>query len=307
MNNIIFTRVSVFRNLKDYKFVPKLDKEKAQLIENELDKILNKNFHKVIVQNTDNSTLKYLYENDLISKNTKGVYLDKQNMLSVSLFEGEHINIRSNSIGFNKNSIQNALNLVNLLSTKINLAYNDEYGYLMSDLSKIGSGIKLECDLDLNSIVSIEKIEQVKHNVRNLGFNLKEKENTVFTLSTMCNLGFSESEIISEFEKMATKLQDLEMESAKMLLASKHDEVMDKVMRAEAILKSAYLMNVNELKTLLSILRTGLNLSIVKISEEQLTKLQQLAMSKNSAIATQSELIELADNIKNIFKGENNV
>lgn len=307
MNNFIFTRVSIFRNLKDYKFVPKLDKEKAQEIENMLDNVLAKNYVKTIISNTDETTLKYLYQNELASKNTKGVYLDKQNMLSVSLFEGEHILIRSNGFKYSPNAIQNALNLAKVLASKLNLAYNDEYGYLMSDISRLGSGIKLECDLDLNAINNIGKIEQVKQNVRKLGYILQEKEPNIYTLSTVCSLGFSETEIVNEFEKILARLLDLEMESAKLLLASNHDEVTDKIMRSPAILGSAYIMNSAELKTHLSIIRTGVSLNLIEFSDEKLDKIQQLVTNKNPEIAVQSESIALAKAVRDIVKGETNV
>ena len=32
MNNVVFTKVSIFRNLKDYKFVPKLEADKQNEI-----------------------------------------------------------------------------------------------------------------------------------------------------------------------------------------------------------------------------------------------------------------------------------
>ena len=94
------------------------------------------------------------------------------------------------------------------------------------------------------------------------------------------------------------------MESAKLLDVSKHDEVMDKVLRSSAILASAYLMSAEELKTHLSILRTGLNLGISNTNLEQLNRIQKLILNKNNEIVSQSEMVELAKNVKNILKGE---
>ena len=307
MNNFIFTRVSIFRNLKDYKFMPKLEKEKAQEIENAMDKILGDSYSKVVLDNADATTLKYLFENNLVSKNTKGVYLDKKNTLSIALFEGEHLYIRSTGYGYKPSAIKNALDLAKQLSTKLNLAYSDEFGFLMSNITHLGCGLKLECDLDLNAINNIGKIEQVMQNVKKLGYSLTEKEANIYTLSTVCNLGYSQTEIVNEFEKMIAKLLDLEMESAKMLLASKHDDVMDKIMRSPAILGSAYLMNMEELKTHLSIIRTGMNLNLIEFDAEKLNKIQQLVTNKNSEIAGQSELVELAKKVREIVKGEKDV
>ena len=41
MNSIIQTKISVFRNLKDYKFMPKLEQEKYAEIEQKVDDALS--------------------------------------------------------------------------------------------------------------------------------------------------------------------------------------------------------------------------------------------------------------------------
>ena len=68
MNNVIFTRVSFFRNLKDYKFLPKLDKEKAQEIENKVEESLGKSYHKVVLNVADANVINYLKESALIKQ-----------------------------------------------------------------------------------------------------------------------------------------------------------------------------------------------------------------------------------------------
>lgn len=304
MNNVLFTRINIFRNLKDYKFLPKLEKEKAQEIEDKVKQTIGTDFYKLNLSSAEVGVINYLKENALISKNSQIVFANKKNNVSVSLFEQEHILIRATSFGFSKNTIQLALNTANKLASKLSLAYNDDYGFLMSNLTNVGCGLMLECDLDLNAIVGINKIEQVKQNIRKLGFVLKEKEANIFTLFTTCNLGFSEKEIIDEFEKMVSKLQDLEVESAKMLDVSRHDEILDKIMRSQAIIGSAYLMSAEELKKHLSILRTGLNLGLNVIDCEVVNKIQQLVTNKNSEIVSQSELIKLAEQVRKIVKGE---
>ena len=191
------------------------------------------------------------------------------------------------------------------MADKISLSYSDQYGYLMSDISKVGAGIKLDCQICLPSIKELNKIDQIKQNIRQLGYVLKETNSpTIYQLSTICNLGYSEKEIFEEFDKMVQKLQDLEVESAKMLDVTNHDVILDRTMRSLAILNSCYLMTSEELKNLLINLRTGANLGMVNIDTKKLNQLQVLSNSNLSEFVSATETKELAEKVKNILKGE---
>lgn len=272
MINVISTKVSLFRNLKEYKFTHKLTEENRQEIANKVGKVL-------------------------------GDKIDAK----VVLFNGEHITFNKECLGFDKSIFETVLKISNLLKNKINLAYSDEYGYLTSDISKLGTGIKIESRISLSCLKEINKIEQVKSNVRKLRFDLRasEKEN-VYIISTICSLGYTENEIIEEFEKMLNRLQELEIESAKLLDVTNHDEIVDKVYRSLAICKSAYIMNYDELNLHLTNIRTGINLGIIDLNADTLKELQKLAIN-NSDIISKSELLILAKNARDLLKGDKNV
>ena len=304
MNNIISTKARVFRNLKDYKFVLKLSNEQKEEISEKLSKIFNK-FSLVSLSSADANVIKVLKNNNLISQNTNNVLLSKEENVSVNLFEEEHVTIVATSQGYDKTIFSKVKNLADELADKISLSYSDQYGYLMSDISKVGAGIKLDCQICLPSIKELNKIDQIKQNIRQLGYVLKETNSpTIYQLSTICNLGYSEKEIFEEFDKMVQKLQDLEVESAKMLDVTNHDVILDRTMRSLAILNSCYLMTSEELKNLLINLRTGANLGMVNIDTKKLNQLQVLSNSNLSEFVSATETKELAEKVKNILKGE---
>ncbi len=308
MNNVISTKVKIFRNVKDYKFVPKLEEQKKDEIIDKLSSALKGEMNLLNINTVDENIGKFLKSRGLISNAANpNFFLGKSNNCSITLFDDEHITITSLADGYDKSAFEVAQSLASLLSNKINLSYSDNYGYLMSDLSKIGAGVRIECVMDFNSIVALEKIEQVRQNVRKLGYSLaKTDDKNLFVLSTVCNLGFSESEIFSEFDKMVNKLQDLEIESAKMLDVSNHDELLDRALRSVAVLKSAYIMDYVELKSQISTLRTALNLGLIEISSKTLNELQNLTY-ENKEFISRSEAIGLAKNVQKILKGDKNV
>ncbi len=308
MNNVLSTNITIFRNIKDFKFEPKLNIENRQQIVQMLIEALKGKMSILNVAEVDAGIVKHLKNSGLLLPNTQNLFVANNDNISINLFNGEHISVVSSCVGFNKDVISKSLELTQFLSSKISFAFNDQFGYLMSDLNKIGCGIKLESDIMLSAITKINKIEQVKQNVAKLGYSLKEtKYPAVYKLSTRCNLGISEKKICEDFENTLIKLQELEIESVKMVDATNHDEMLDKSARSMAILKYSHLLTYEELYNILVNLRMGLNLGIVKMSFETLNELQKLITNKLNDIASQTEMKELAMKTKEILKGDINV
>lgn len=302
MNNVLSTKAKVFRNLKEYKFCNKLTQEKQQELLDKVVAITKKDFSLLDLNTCSETIYEWLKENGFETQNNK-ILIDKNQKILIDLFNGEHLTINGCEIGYDKQTILKTQQLANELADKINFAYLDDYGFLMSDINKIGTGLRLEADIDLGSIKNLLKIEQVKQNVKNLGYILNEKSGNTYTLKTGNNLGFTSSQIIDEFEKMLSKLQDLETESAKLIDASKHEEIIDKIERNFAILSSANLLDYQEFEAYLSTLRLSLNLNINKVSLKQIKQLQMLLNTKKD-IQSITETKNLAIKVKNILKGE---
>lgn len=308
MNNVISTRVSIFRNIKDFKFENKLTQDQKQQIIKMLEPALKGKMSYLNINSADAKVIKPLNDNVVILQNTTDLFVGKEENIAINLFKGEHISVVCADEGFNKNTIEKPLALINDIASKISFAYSDEYGYLMSDLAKIGAGLRIETNIMLSAIKSINKIEQVRQNVAKLNYSLNEtKFPGVYTLSTTCNLGVGEKQICQDFESTLTKLQELETESAKMLDVSNHDEILDKAFRSFALLKSAHMLNYDEVYNMLVNLRIGLNVGVVDLSLKTINKIQKLVTQKTTDYISPIEMIELAKRVKEILKGENNV
>ena len=308
MNNVLSSRAIVYRNLKDFKFVPKLTQNNMQEIVNVLEQHLKGKMGGLNLNQADGNVVKHLANNNLILSGTQSLFVSNKDNVSINLFNGEHLAIISSSTGFDRNLIMKASTYSQMLENKITFSFSDEFGYLTSDLNKIGSGLMIECEIMLSAITKINKIEQVRQNVAKLGYSLKEtKYPAVYILSTRCNLGISEKKVYEDFENTLTKLQELEIESVKMLDATNHYEMMDKASRSMAILNSSYLLTYDELYNIIVNLRMGLNLGIINIKVETLNKLQKLVTDKINELITPTEMRELCEKTKEILKGENNV
>lgn len=308
MNNVLSTRVTIFRNLKDYKFEPKLMPEKKQEIVDRLSLALKGKMSLLTLNQADVKVVSFLKSNDLVLGATQNLFVSKNKNLAINLFCGEHISIVSTCEGFKDEVINNACEISHDLHNKINFAFSDEFGYLMSDLNKIGSGIKIESNIMLSAIKTINKIEQLQQNISKLGYTLKEtKYPAIYTLSTRCNLGIGEKKLFEDFKNTLSKIQDLEIESVKMLDVTNHDELLDKVNRSVAIINSAHLLSYDELYNLIVNIRMGVNAGLIDFKVETINRLQKLISGKQNDLVSQSELKALAEKTKEILKGEENV
>lgn len=301
MNNVILTKASVVRNIKDQKFVCKLSAEKRKIIADLADQNLQ-DLGYANYQNLSENVKQNLFESGLILNDLENTYISKNNV-AVSLFEGEHFTLKAACVGYDESILKRIKDCAKALDNKISFAYTDKYGYLTSDISRLGCGLKLESYIDLSSICALGKINQVVQNIRHLGYNLQQYDKEIYVLSTTCNLGYTETEIFENFGKMLDELQKLETESAQFLASTSKDEIMDKSFRSLGILSSAYLMSCDELISHLGTLRLAKNLNFVDLDLEKINKLSLLSLG-NKEFVSQSELVALAERVRKIIKGE---
>ncbi len=297
MNNVISIKTIISRNVKDYKFCNKLTKDKANEII-ELIKNAMPNFKEI-----SEDDKRDLISKDLIINPEKIVLYSKKDQIAITFFEGEHISIVSTASKFSENSFKSIKIVSKELNNKINFLYNDQYGYLMSDVSKLGSGIHLECEISLPSINSLGKINQLASNIKRLGYSLKTTEfKDVFVVSTKCNLGMKEQEIYSDFEKVIANIESIENESLAVIKLDSIDELIDQTYRAIANLKYAHMINSVELMSLIIKIQTGKNLDLqIDIDENKLSKLIELVKLYNTQEETNQTMIELSQEIAKVL------
>ena len=179
-------------------------------------------------------------------------------------------------LGFDEKLNQKVAAVVSAMESKLKMAYSDQYGYLMSNIKNLGSGVQVESTISLVGLVEMGKIGQVCQNIKNLGYQIEKLDGTTYKVSTICSLGLTASETYLEFGKTLTKLAELETESEKMLYSTNTEEITDKVYRALSLLGGAYMLSFDELKTNLNLLRVGSNLGLANVKASQIDALQSL-------------------------------
>jgi protein arginine kinase len=125
--------------------------------------------------------------------------------------------------------------------------------------------------MHLPGLVMIRQIDQVLQAVSKLGLAVRgwygegsEVSGNLFQMSNQVTLGRTEGEIVEKLEKVIKQIIEHERNARKMLLKKDLSLIQDRIGRAFGILKYSHQITSSESMNLLSSLRTGIELGILR-------------------------------------------
>ncbi|MDP3786331.1 MAG: protein arginine kinase [Candidatus Omnitrophota bacterium] len=208
----------------------------------------------------------------IMSPEYKSVLISDREIISTMVNEEDHLRIQVLQSGFN---IQNTWQLANKiddeLDKKLDYAYSTDLGYYTCCPTNVGTGMRASCMAHLPCLVMTKQINQLLNAISKLGLTARgffgegtEAYGNFFQISNQVTLGHSEEEIIDNLERLIRQVIDYENAARKSLLANQKQLLDDKISRAVGILKSAHLMTSEEALVLLSEVRLGIDLGMIK-------------------------------------------
>ncbi len=286
----ISTRVRLARNLSEFKFNLK-DKESVKLLEEKIKDIpwtvgYGLKFFKL--KDMDDITKMSLVEKNLISpefalnKNELGsILINDDENICIMINEEDHLRIQVFSSGFD---IENTLNLAKELDEKIgnalNYAMSEDYGYLTSCPTNVGTGLRVSVMVHLPALSKTKNIQNVLDAIANFGVNIRgiygensKSSSDMFQISNKQTLGITEDEIAKNIKIITEKVIEQERVARKFLIKD-NLELEDKVYRSFGILKNCRKISSEETRDLLSIVKLGTDLGII----DEMTDLKVLKL-----------------------------
>ena len=286
----ISTRVRLARNLSEFKFNLK-DKESVKLLEEKIKDIpwtvgYGLKFFKL--KDMDDITKMSLVEKNLISpefalnKNELGsILINDDENICIMVNEEDHLRIQVFSSGFD---IENTLNLAKELDEKIgnalNYAMSEDYGYLTSCPTNVGTGLRVSVMVHLPALSKTKNIQNVLDAIANFGVNIRgiygensKSSSDMFQISNKQTLGITEDEIAKNIKIITEKVIEQERVARKFLIKD-NLELEDKVYRSFGILKNCRKISSEETRDLLSIVKLGTDLGIL----DEMTDLKVLKL-----------------------------
>ncbi|MEG2310373.1 MAG: ATP--guanido phosphotransferase [Clostridia bacterium] len=284
---VISSRVRFARNIDGFKFPHIMNELEYAQVMDIVNKSINKNQYTLFkMKDIDEITQLSLFEQHVISKehianNAGAIVTNEDNTIVTMVNEEDHLRIQAFESGMNLESCYKKISeFTNDLNKKIKFAINDKYGYITACPTNIGSGMRVSVLLHLPAIYKVGLISSLFNQITSIGISIRGLygENTsaqgyMYQLSNQKTLGISDVDIISNMEIIITSVVEQERK-ARELLQKTNIELEDDIFRAYATLKNARIMNDEEARILLSKVRLGCAMDLIK--DVELKKVQSL-------------------------------
>lgn len=286
---VISTRIRLARNLEEFPFPAKLDAQsKSQvnaLVRDALLGCCDEDLSYIEMESLSRAQAVSLAERHMISPEfasaTKGraLLMSEDESVSIMLCEEDHIRLQVMEAGLALDSAyKRADSLDNVISSKIQLAFDERIGYLTQCPTNLGTAMRASVMLHLPGLAKSGRISQIASTVSKLGLIIRgaygegsTPNGDMYQLSNQVTLGISEETALSNLKAITQQLVTQELSIREQMLRNPVWE--DKIFRAWGILKNARLLSCEEFMQLSSLVRLGAASGMIDVSLQTLGEL----------------------------------
>ena len=202
----------------------------------------------------------------------KALIIDPKEIVSIMVSEEDHLRIQVIQSGLNMRECWRIIDEIDTdLSKKLSFAYSAKWGYLTACPTNTGTGLRGSVMIHLPALVFAGQIGKVLEAIAKLGLNIRglygegtEAAGNMFQISNQVSMGMSEEDIVDNIDRIVSQVLSREDATRKAIIAKNKDALVDRISRAYGTLKSAHIITSNETVALLSAIRLGVDLGIVK-------------------------------------------
>ena len=278
---VLNTKISLSRNIKEFKFESRCSKEEKNKILETIEKIVSSlgyNLKLLKLKDMDDITKMSLIEKNIISQdllsnkdNNSAILINDEENICIMINEIDHIKIQVFSEGIGIEELNKLIiEIDQKLEKLVEYAYNEKYGYLTSCPIDLGTGYRISLMLHLPGLKYTGNLSKVLNILNNFGISIKgiygesnQSIGEIYEITNKQTLGISEDEIVKNMKKIVEKIIEQER-IARKYLGNNQIEFEDRVYRKFGILKNARILPSNECLDLLSIVKLGTDMGVIK-------------------------------------------
>lgn len=342
---VISTRIRLARNIAGTRFPNSFTEEEAQVIE---DKVMNTllsieqnpyRFSYFPIKDLPQLQRQILVEKHLISPNLAkrkkigSVFITEDEAFSIMVNEEDHIRIQCLACGMHiEEAFEQARKIDRYLSRHITYAYQEQYGYLTSCPTNVGTGLRASVMLHLPALTVTKQMNALIQMMTRLGMVVRGiygegsgNLGSVYQISNQITLGKSELDILQELRDVVEQVIKKEQSARKALLIRAPSTLEDRLSRSLGTLKYAKILSSEEAASCLSNVRLGVTLGLLQpISQSRLnecmlliqpgfiqqyvgTTLQPTERDMYRAKLLQDKLRQQDESVNNGEKGEDSI
>ncbi len=278
---VISSRVRLARNLAQFPFVNKLDEaarsEVESLIRAKLEKT-GRDFVYVPVEGLESLDRQFLVERQLISRElaeaegARGVAITNEENVSLMINEEDHLRVQVLRSGFSLDECWADINqLDDMLESQVTYAFSENLGYLTACPTNVGTGIRVSVMLHLPGLRITKEIQKVFQALQKINLAVRglygegsQAMGDFYQISNQVTLGKSEDETLDTLRDVVPNIISYERRVRDLLIKENRGDLHDQISRAYGILQNARTISSEETMHLLSSVRMGVNLDLIK-------------------------------------------
>ena len=288
---VISSRVRLARNLDKIPFKTRASKEDMQKVLNKIEEItpsLGYGLKFLKLKDIDDITKLTLIEKHVISpdfaidkEKIGAILINEEENICIMINEEDHLILQVFSSGMD---LENLKNLIVEIDEKIDglldYAFSEQYGYLTACPTNVGTGMRASVMVHLPALTLTGNITKVLNVVNGFGMNIRgiygegtQSQGDIYQISNNQSLGITENEIIKNLKTITEKVIEQER-LARKYLAKNSIELEDRVYRAYGTLAFSKKLTSEECKNLMSIVKLGTDLGIIKeLNDSKVSKI----------------------------------
>ncbi|MBI4834377.1 MAG: protein arginine kinase [Planctomycetes bacterium] len=203
---------------------------------------------------------------------SRALVINDKETSSIMINEEDHLRIQGLRSGFQLAELWDEINeLDSRMEKHLPYAFSSQFGYLTACPTNVGTGLRFSVMVHLPALVLSKQIEKVfqaltrvKYTVRGFLGEGSQSMGDFYQISNLVTLGRAEKDILSEMENVIPEIIKYERTWREKLLNEQANQTKDRIWRAYGILKNAYTITSGETMELLSAVRMGINIGLIK-------------------------------------------
>ena len=276
----ISTRIRFARNLHGFKFNLQKNDEIEALQNKVKDNLYTIGYGLKFfkLKDMDDITKMSLVEKNLLSPDfvlkrneTGSILINDDENICIMIGEEDHLRIQIFSNGLDlKNTLNLAIELDEKIGESLGYAMNKKYGYLTACPSNIGTGLRASVMVHLPALSKTKNTKKILQATSSFGISIRgvygensEASGDMYQISNKQTIGISEKEIVDNLNVIVEKIIEQERKARK-ILAKDDIELEDMVYRSFGILSNCRKISSSEVRELLSDIKLGTDLGILK-------------------------------------------
>jgi protein arginine kinase len=280
---VMSSRIRLARNLADYPFIRKCTPQDRASIDSMMrEKVIEAGvLGDLVYLDVDRLSLldrQFLVERQLISREhsesegARSVAIDPSETFGIMINEEDHLRLQVMHSGLDLDAAWEKINEIDdKIENKVTYAYHEKLGYLTACPTNVGTGMRVSVMLHLPALVITRQIDKVFRSLQKISLAVRglygegsQAMGDFYQISNQITLGRSERELLGQVADVVPVIIDYERKARDFLLTESQSDLHDRVSRARGILTTAQTISSEETMHLLSSLRMGVNLGLIK-------------------------------------------